>query len=69
VLTAAVPCCVVAPAQRARALAKLRIDFEHLLNGRLSVLAASGDGEAAEWSNEALQAIWCALRALRALSG
>ena len=45
-------------AKRARALAKLRLDFEVLLNQRLSVLTVRGGGEAADWSNDLMQAIW-----------
>jgi len=47
-----------AAAKRARALAKLRIDWELLMRNRINVLTAAGAGEAPEWCNAALQAVW-----------
>lgn len=51
-----------AAAKRARTLARMRIDFELLLNERLSVLKA-GEGEAADWCNDATQALWTSVLA------
>jgi hypothetical protein len=45
-------------AKRDRALARLRMDWANLVRTRFNVLACTGEGEATEWTNELLQALW-----------
>lgn len=45
-------------ASRARALAKMRIDWACLLRNRFNVLKCAGEGEETPWTNDFLQAVW-----------